>query len=181
MAYLLRFLIFLMLAGIALTASSALGWLSFSFSHIELAIPAFIYVIFIQAFVMFYFIGVARLVENVHNVLHSEDNLGELFEVPPQDIAPYQKRVIRFVHASTLCKRQTIPWTILMLALGTIGFLLGAAHDTGMVSKTTHSGVVYGFISAMLIGFYRQWVYLGKSHKLLREIKGLFNISRDSM
>ncbi|MFA5582874.1 MAG: hypothetical protein WDA09_01565 [Bacteriovoracaceae bacterium] len=181
MAHLLRFLLLLMLCGILLTTFVALGWINLEFSHIQLAIPSFIYVIFIQAFVMFYFIGVARLVENVWNVLHSEGNLGELFEEPPTDLEPYKKKVARFVHETQLSKRQTIPWTMLMLALGTIGFLLGGAHDTGMVPKTVHSGVAYGFIVAMLIGFFRQWYYLGKSHKLLRDIKGLFGISDDAM
>jgi hypothetical protein len=57
MAYLLRFLIVVMVLGIALTTSVALGWVDFGLGHIKLAIPTFMYVIFIQAFVMFYFIG----------------------------------------------------------------------------------------------------------------------------
>jgi hypothetical protein len=70
---------------------------------------------------------------------------------------------------------------MLMLVLGTIAFLLGGAHDTGMVQKIVHSGVAYGFLASMLIGFIRQWFYLGKSHQLLGEIKALFGLSRDSM
>lgn len=181
MAYLLRFLLVIMVLGIALTASVALGWIDINFGHIQLAIPTFMYVIFIQAFVMFYFIGVARLVENVWNALNSEANLSELFDEPPQDLEPYKKKVARYVHESQLCKRQTIPWTMLMLILGTIAFLLGGAHDTGLVRKVVHSGVAYGFIASMLIGFVRQWIYLGKSHKLLGEMKALFGISRDAM
>lgn len=181
MAYLLRFLLLVMLVAILLTTSVALGWLSFGFGHIQLAIPAFMYVIFIQAFVMFYFIGVSRLVENVWNALNSEDNLTELFDEIPSDIEPYKKKVARYVHETQLSKRQTIPWTMLMLVLGTLAFLLGGAHDTGLVKKVVHSGVAYGFIVSMLIGFVRQWFYLGKSHKLLGEIKGLFGISRDAM
>ena len=181
MAYLLRFLLLIMVLGILLTASVALGWLNINFGHIQLAIPTFMYVIFIQAFVMFYFIGVARLVENVWNALNSEANLSELFDEPPQDLEPYKKKVARYVHESQLSKRQTIPWTMLMLVLGTIAFLLGGAHDTGLVTKVVHSGCAYGFIAAMLIGFFRQWFYLGKSHILLREMKGLFGISRDAM
>lgn len=181
MAYLLRSLIVVMVAMIVLTASCALGWVMLPYSHIQTALPSFLYLIFIQAFVMFYFIGVARLVENVWSVLHSETNLHELFDEPPQDLAPYKKRVARFVHESQLCKRQTIPWTILMLVLGSIGFLLGGAHDTGLVARTVHSGVIYGFIVAMMIGFVRQWIYLGKSHVLLRELKGLFGMSSDAM
>ncbi len=181
MAYLLRFLLILMVIGIAITASVALGWLHLEFGHIHLAIPAFIYVVFIQAFVMFYFIGVSRLVENVWNALNSKGNLNELFDVPPADLEPYKKKVTRYVHESTLSKRQTIPWTMLMLILGTIAFLLGGAHDTGMVRKIVHSGVAYGFIAAMIIGFVRQWHYLGKSHVLLGEMKALFGMSRDAM
>lgn len=181
MAYLLRFLLVIMVLAILLTISVALGWLEIGFGHIQLAIPAFMYVIFIQAFVMFYFIGVSRLVENVWNALNSEGNLNELFEDIPADLEPYKKKVARYVHESQLSKRQTIPWTMLMLVLGTIAFLLGGAHDTGMVSKVVHSGVAYGFLASMAIGFVRQWYYLGKSHKLLGEIKGLFGISRDAM
>ncbi|MFP5386796.1 MAG: hypothetical protein ACLGHN_11995 [Bacteriovoracia bacterium] len=181
MAYLLRFLLLIMVLGILTTTTVALGWLDVGYGHIQLAIPTFMYVIFIQAFVMFYFIGVARLVENVWNALNSEENLSELFEESPPDLEPYKKKVARYVHESQLSKRQTIPWTMLMLVLGTIAFLLGGAHDTGLVSKVVHSGVAYGFLASMFIGFVRQWYYLGKSHKLLGEMKGLFGISRDAM
>lgn len=182
MAYLLRFLLIVMIIGIALTAGVALGWFDvMNYGHIQLAIPTFIFVIFIQAFVMFYFIGVSRLVENVWNALNSQGNLTELFDNPPMDLEPYKKKVARFVHETTLSKRQTIPWTILMLVLGTIAFLLGGAHDTGLVTKVIHSGVAYGFFAAMGIGFVRQWHYLGKSHNLLGELKALFGISRDAM
>jgi hypothetical protein len=181
MAYLLRFLLVVMIIAVMLTATVAFGWIYFGFGHIQLAIPAFMYVIFIQAFVMFYFIGVARLIENVWNALNCEDNLSELFEEIPEDLEPYKKKVARYVHESQLSKRQTIPWTMLMLILGTIAFLLGGAHDTGLVTKVVHSGVAYGFFVAMFIGFARQWHYLGKSHKLLGEIKALFGISRDAM
>lgn len=181
MAHLLRFLLLIMVLGISLTAMVALGWFDVGYGHIQLAIPTFMYVIFIQAFVMFYFIGVSRLVENVWNALHSEGNLTELFDEPPADLEPYKKKVSRYVHESTLSKRQTIPWTMLMLILGTLAFLLGGAHDTGMVTKVVHSGVAFGFLAAMLIGFVRQWFYLGKSHILLGEMKGLFGMSRDAM
>lgn len=182
MAHVLRFLLILMVGGIVLTVCVAFGWVHVgNFGHIQLAIPAFLYVVFIQAFVMFYFIGVARLVENVWNALNSPANLGELFDEAPQDLEPYKKKVTRYIHESQLSKRQTIPWTMLMLILGTIGFLLGGAHDTGMVSKVVHSGVAYGFLAAMLIGFVRQWYYLGKSHLLLGEMKSLFGMSRDAM
>lgn len=181
MAHLLRFLLLLMVASVTLTILVARGHVSIEFGHIQLAIPTFMYVMFIQAFVMFYFIGVARLVENVWNTLNSQENLNELFDEAPADLEPYKKKVARYVHESQLSKRQTIPWTMLMLILGSLGFLLGGAHDTGLVPKVVHAGVAYGFFAAMAIGFVRQWFYLGKSHKLLGEMKGLFGISRDAM
>lgn len=181
MAYLLRFLLVVMVAGVLTTTTVALGWFDFGYGHIQLSIPTFMYVIFIQAFVMFYFIGVSRLVENVWNALNSQGNLNELFEDIPADLEPYKKKVARYVHESQLSKRQTIPWTMLMLVLGTIAFLLGGAHDTGLVEKVVHSGVAYGFIASMIIGFFRQWYYLGKSHVLLGEMKSLFGMSRDAM
>jgi ABC-type multidrug transport system fused ATPase/permease subunit len=182
MAYLLRTLILLMLASIALTTSLAMGWVHIEkFGHIKVAIPSFIFTVFAQAFVMFYFIGVARLVENVRTILTSGQSLDELFEKAPADLKPYREKVQRFHHEAELCKRQTIPWTMLMLVLGMIAFFLGGAHDTGMVAKHVHSGVVYGFAAAMIIGFFRQWYYLGKSHKLLRELKTLFQIPDGQM
>lgn len=176
MAYLLRSLIVIMVLALLFTTLLAHGFTHFSLSHIKFAIPSYLYTIFAQAFVMFYFIGVARLVENIDNILQSKTNLGELFEIPPQDLTPYRKKVDRFVYESKLAKRQTIPWTILMLILGMLAFLLGGAHDTHLVEKTTHSGVTYGFLVAMLIGFFRQWHYLGKIHLLLRKVKALFSI-----
>lgn len=176
MAYLLRGLILLMVLGIGLTMSLAHGWIHLSMSHIHVAIPAFIYTIFAQAFVMFYFIGVARLVKNVHHIIHTRENMEELFDNPPADLTPYIKKVDQWHRDAERSKRQTIPWTMLMLILGMIAFLLGGAHDTKLVEKTTHSGVAYGFIAAMLIGFVRQWYYLGKAHVLLRRLKAQFEI-----
>jgi hydrogenase/urease accessory protein HupE len=181
MAYLLRTLIFLMILSIILTALLALKIVHLPFSHIQIAIPAFIYTIFAQAFVMFYFIGVSRLTNNVYVIVSSGTNLNELFDTPPEDLAPYIEKTKKFVEDSDRCKRQTIPWTILMLILGMIAFLLGGAHDTGLVQKTTHSGVVLGFMIAMTIGFFRQWYYLGKSHQLLRKLKTLYGIANAQM
>jgi len=181
MAYLLRTLIVLMIGGILLTAMLALKLITLPFGHIQVAIPAFIYTIFAQAFVMFYFIGVARLTNNVYSIVSSGTNLKELFEVPPEDLTPYIEKTKKFVEEADRCKRQTIPWTILMLILGMIAFLLGGAHDTGVVQKTTHSGVVLGFFIAMTIGFFRQWYYLGKSHVLLRKLKTLYGIADAQM
>lgn len=170
-----------MVVGIGLTMALAHGWVVMELSHIHAAIPAFIYTIFAQAFVMFYFIGVARLVKNVHHILHTEENMEELFDQAPEDLSPYIKKVDQWHRDAERGKRQTIPWTMLMLILGMIAFLLGGAHDTNLVEKTTHSGVVYGFIAAMLIGFFRQWYYLGKSHVLLRKLKAQFEIPDASM
>lgn len=181
MAHLLRSLIVLMIASILVTSLLAYKLITMNVSHIQLAIPAFIFTIFAQAFVMFYFIGVARLATNVYLIVNSKTNLHELFDNPPEDLTPYLTQTKKFVEDAELCKRQTIPWTILMLILGMIAFLLGGAHDTGLVSKTTHSGVVLGFFIAMSIGFYRQWHYLGKSHILLRKLKNLYEIPAGSM
>ncbi len=181
MIYLLRGLLLLMMASIILTTILALKLVAFPFSHIQIAIPAFIFTIFTQAFVMFYFIGVARLTINVYNILNSETNLKELFDTPPEDLEPYISQTKKLVEDAERSKRQTIPWTILMLLLGMIAFLLGGAHDTGLVQKTTHSGVVLGFFASMTIGFFRQWYYLGKSHLLLRKLKSLYEIPDGSM
>lgn len=181
MAYLLRALILLMIIGMSTTLMAAKGWVQLPLGHIQLAIPSFIYTIFAQAFVMFYFIGIARLTKNVHLILNSGTNLKELFEDPPNDLGPYTKKVEKFVQDSELAKRQTIPWTMLMLVLGMIAFLLGGAHDTGLVQKHIHSGVVYGFFAAMFIGFIRQWYYLKKGHILLRKLKALFQIPDGQM
>ena len=181
MAYLLRILIILMILGIFLTVALAFKVITLSLGHIQVAIPTFIYTIFAQAFVMFYFIGVSRLTNNVYLVLHEQKNLKELFDDPPEDLTPYKKKVFQFTQEATRGKRQTIPWTMLILTLGTLGFLLGGAHDTGVVSKTTHIGVVYGFLAASIIGFFRQWHYLGKAHILLRKLKTLFSLPDNSM
>lgn len=180
MAFLLRFLNFLMVTSIVLTAGVALGWFEVGYSHIQLAIVSFIYTIFSQAFTMFYFIGVDKLMKSIYTALQ-EGNLGELFDDPPEDLSPYIKKTYKFAMDSERCKRQTIPWTILMLVLGSIAFLLGGAHDTGLVSKIIHSGVVYGFMMAMFIGFVRQWYYLKISHFSLRKIKSLYEIPDGQM
>lgn len=177
MAYLLRGLILIMVLGIVLTLLLALQLIELPLGHIQVAIPAFIYTIFAQAFVMFYFIGVARLVSNVYSILQSGGhNLKELFDNPPDNLEPYITKVGRFHYDAQLGKRQTVPWSIMMLVLGMVAFLLGGAHDTGLVSRNVHAGVVYGFTVAMLIGFVRQWYYLKRAHILLRKIKALFMI-----
>jgi ABC-type multidrug transport system fused ATPase/permease subunit len=180
-AYLLRLLIVLMVGAMFFTTALALGWVNFHLGHIAVSIPAYLYTLFAQAFVMFYFIGVARLVGNVHMIVHSGSNLHELFENPPEDLTPYRKQINRYQYEADTCKRQTVPWSILIIVLGMLAFLLGGAYDTALVSRATHSGVVYGFLVAMTIGFFRQWYYLGKSHLLLRKLKTLFDIPDAAM
>ena len=181
MAYLLRTLLALMFIGLVLTFGQAQDYFSLPWNHIQLSIVALLFVIFVQAFVMFYFIGVSRLTQNVWNILNGKGDLVELFENPPEDLDPYLQKVRKFVQDSTVCKRQTLPWTMLILTLGSVAFLLGGAHDTGLVSKTTHVGLVYGFFASVVIGLARQWYYLGKGHLLLRQLKTLFGIAHNRM
>ena len=182
MAYLLRALILIMITGLLIVILSALGKIHFfELDHLRLAMPFFIYVIFAQAFVMFYFIGVSRLTLNIWNILNTKENLNDLFDTPPADLNPYIKKTKKFAQDSNTFKRQTIPWTMLILCLGTFAFLAGGAHDTGLVEKHIHSGLVYGFSAAVLIGFFRQWIFLGRAHHHLRKIKALYMISDQSM
>jgi hypothetical protein len=106
MAYLLRTLIVLMVASVLLTALLALKMITLPFGHIQVAIPTFIYTIFAQAFVMFYFIGVARLTNNVYAIVSSGANLHELFDHPPEDLSPYIEKTKKFVEDADRCKRQ---------------------------------------------------------------------------
>ncbi|MDA8792695.1 hypothetical protein N9N67_05585 [Bacteriovoracaceae bacterium] len=181
MGYLLRLLNCLMLGIVVLTILAALGYVNLEFNHVQLALPTIILTIFIQAFIMFYFIGVSRLTQKVQHSFHEEIQDQENQEIPDDDKTFYEKKLIHFVHVSTVSKRQVIPWVMIILTLGIIGLFLGAAHDTGMVAKTTHSGVVLGFFAALIIGFVKQWIYLKKAHLLLREIKSLFSIPDQSM
>ena len=171
-----------MLFGLGIVLCSAHGInLILDIDHLKLAVPYFIYTIFTQAFIMFYFIGVSKFTNNIWNILNSKNNLKDLFVNPPSDLNPYVEKTKKFVMKSNLCKRQTIPWTMLILILGTGAFLLGGAHDTNLVDKYIHSGVAYGFTAATIIGFFRQWIYLGKSHHLLRKIKSLFMLADSQM
>lgn len=172
-----------MCAGNAATLALAWGWVELPLGHIQLSLVSFIYTIFAQALVMFYFIGVARLTENVRFRLTEKGaDPGELFEgSPPQDLEPYLRKSYQFLLDARRAKRQTIPWTMLMLALGSIAFLLGGAHHTGLVSRSAHAGVAYGFAVAMVIGLFRQWHYLGRGNRLLRKLKGLFELPDGQM
>ncbi|GAB4411587.1 MAG: hypothetical protein OHK0056_15710 [Bacteriovoracaceae bacterium] len=181
MANLLRSLLIIMLVVVGMTVFMGLRWIDINMDHRQFAIMSYLFTLFVQAFVMFYFIGISRLVKNVYEILHSEKDLDQLFDENPGDLAPYKEKTIRFVQDSDRFKRQTIPWTMLMIILGAIAFLLGGAYDTHVVEKTTHSGVAYGFVFAMLIGFFRQWYFLGKGHILLRKLKYLFSIPDGQM
>ena len=182
MAYLLKLLLLIMFAALVLTLLSAHRVITLPWEHITIAMPAFIYTIFTQTLVMFYFIGTARLTRNVEHALQQGLHLKDLFEKqPPEDLSEYKKTVTRLGHQATVSKRRTIPWTMLILTLGSIAFLLGAAYDTDLVEKTTHSGVSYGFFAAMVLGTIRQWHFLSKNHLLLRKLKALFGIPRSSM
>ena len=125
-------------------------------------IPYFYFAIFVQAFTMFIFIGVGRFTKNIYEIISIAKDSMRLFEEIPENFKKYEDKVKKFFFDSETFKRQTIPWTMLMLTLGTIAFLLGGAHDTCLVEMHVHSGVAYGFAGASLIGFVRQWVYLEK-------------------
>lgn len=183
MAVLLRTLLVFMILGLLLTTASAHRMFNLQIDHIMLSIFIFLYTIFVQAFIMFYFIGVSRLVQNIVDLLleSKSENLQKLFDNPPRDLAPYVKKSRRSLDRVQRYKRKNIPWTMLILTLGTIAFLLGGAHDTNLVSRSTHAGVVYGFLMAVLIGSYKAWHLLQKCHLSLRELKILFEIPIQKM
>lgn len=179
---LLRLLLLLSFITFWYIVAVAYGKMPSEFGHIGLSIPFIMFLIFSQAFIMFYFIGISRLVENVLNVLNSKQQLETLFDEPfPKDLTPYRKDVNRLHYQTSLCKRQTIPWTALILILGIVAFLFGGAFHTGQVSRMVHVGLILGFAIAFSFGFYKQWTYLGRANKYLRELKNLFNLSHDTM
>lgn len=181
MAYLLRGIIFINLVGIFVTALKGFNLINISLNHIQLALFSFTFLIFAEAFVMFYFIGVSRFVNNIAGILGTETNLDELFDQPPQDLTPYSKETAQHQIQTTLYKRKVIAWTMLTIILGMLAFFLGAAFDTGHVDRTIHSGVVYGFAVALLISSFHQWKFLKKNHLILRKIKALFSIPDHTM
>ena len=75
MAYLLRTLNIIMLIGILVTTLLGKHLIEIPYGHIQIAIPAFLLAIFVQAFVMFYFIGTARMVDNIVMILHRKASL----------------------------------------------------------------------------------------------------------
>ena len=99
MAYLLRLLLTSAVTFILVVILAAKNILPIDYSHISLAIPAFLCLIFIQAFVMFYFIGVSRLANNIHNTLEREHELEKLFDEVPSDLKAYKKKSEQFVYS----------------------------------------------------------------------------------
>ena len=182
MAYLLRVIMALTYLGLLFIICAAMQWLPVSLNHIKMAIPFFIFMIFEQAFVMFFFIGVSRLTVNVYNSLESKDFDSIGIEATSDEVlANLLEKSRTFVHNSNLSKRKVIPWTMLTLTLGTFAFLLGGAHDTGLVAKHIHSGVVLGFVIAATLSTIFQWRYLGKIHLLLRKLKTTFSLPDHQM
>lgn len=184
MAYILRLLIVILIPLIVSVGATGAGYIQIAYPHILLAIPAYLATLFIQAFVMFFFIGVHKLTTNVFNTVQSgkPEDLHQIFEGPlPSDFGEYLKKTKQLWYQSQQIKRQTVPWAILIIVLGMITFLIGGAYDTGVVSKPIHSGLAYSFTITLFIGVYYQWVCLGKAHKLLRKLKTLYQIPDHQM
>lgn len=191
MAYLLRALLIVMVAGLVVTSLSPYHHQVFSlfhFGHISMAIITFLMLLFIQAFVMFYFIGVHRLTNNIEQLLAGgPEDLNELFtieqkvELTQLDLDPYKKKIAQYAYKTRMAKRKAIPWTMMMITLGMMTFLLGAAFDTGMVSREIHKGLAIGLWASVLIGVTHQWILLGHSYQWLRQIKGMFSLPDLSM
>jgi hypothetical protein len=182
MAYFLRVIMALTYLALLFIIASAMNWLPLSFNHIKIAVPFFIFMIFEQAFVMFFFIGVYRLTVNVYQSLETR-NFEELGIAPVDEanLASLTDKAKTYLQSSNLSKRKIIPWTMLTLTLGTFAFLLGGAHDTGLVAKHVHSGVVLGFVIAASLSSFFQWRYLGKIHLLLRKLKSTFDLPDHQM
>lgn len=185
MAYFLRILLIFMVSGLLITSLSP--YHPVLFGHISVAIITFLMLLFIQAFVMFYFIGVNRLMNNIEVLLTTGgQDLKELFgDIPqeeiPEDLEPYKKKIQQYNYKSKMAKRKTIPWTMMMITLGMMTFMLGAAYDTGMVSREIHKGLAIGLWASVIIGVTHQWILLGQSYHWLRQIKGLFSLSNFRM
>lgn len=182
MAHLLRLMLIIKFGLMILTILLAKHLINIDYSHIKLAIPGYLFVIMVQALVMFYFIGVSKMISETSELMEQEgEKAKELFETPPEDIIPYRNKVSQFSYQTTLYKRKTIPWTMLIIILGMLAFLMGGAYDTGMVKKETHEGLAYGFLLALILGTTHQWFLLGKAHKILREFKAMFSMSNSQM
>jgi hypothetical protein len=181
MAYLLRALLCVITSAMIILFASAKGWIEVPFGHIKLSIPVFLVVMFTQTFVMFFFIGISRMVQNIHNILHGKTDLDQLFDNPPEDLTPYMKKITRFRYKADTFKRKIVPWVILSIVLGTFTFLMGGAYDTGAVSRNTHLGLSYGFIFTLTMGIISEWRYLKQAHILLRQVKSTFELEDHAM
>jgi hypothetical protein len=177
MSKFLQGLLTVMFTFILLTILKGYHFLDFlHWNHITLAIPTLILVIFVQAFVMHFFIGIHHYIENIKNCVSSEENIKKYFDNPPNDLTPYIKLIDQLYSQSQQNKRQVIPWCILLILLSMAAFLLGGAHDTGLVVKEVHAGVALGFFVASLLAFFSQWHFLNKSNMLLRKAKSIFSL-----
>jgi len=187
MSYLLQFLLLAITLLGWLTAGIAFGFLPYFIeSHILLSIPFVIGLIFVMAFVMFYFIGVRQLIVNVLQSLQSSnrDQLVEYFEHKesiPKDLTPYLSKLNRYYYIANQAKRRSIPWCILILILGILGFLLGAAHHTNVVDKSIHVGVVLGYLTASTLGCAWMIKNLRDANRTLRSMKELFGLKSHQM
>lgn len=188
MSYLLQVLLLAITVSGWFIAAGAFGWIPSGdhLSHILWAVPFVIMLIFINAFVMFYFIGVKQLVVNiVHNLQNPKpEQLAEYFagsEHVPQDLTPYLSKLNRFYYVVNQAKRKSIPWCMLTLTLGILAFLLGAAHHTLVVNKSVHVGVVIGYLVASTLGCYWMLKHLRASHQTLRALKSLFGLESHRM
>jgi hypothetical protein len=155
-------------------------------SHIILSIPFIIGLIFVLAFVMFYFIGVRQLMVNVMQGLQGakREQLAEYFEGEaqiPSDLTPYLSKLNRFYYLANQAKRKSIPWCILILILGILSFLLGAAHHTNVVDKSIHAGVVLGYLTASTLGCIWMIKHLRTANQSLRDMKSLFGLKSHQM
>lgn len=141
---LLRLLLLLSFITFWYIVAVAYGKMPSEFGHIALSIPFIMFLIFSQAFIMFYFIGIHRLVENVLNVLNSKQQLDTLFDAPfPEDLTPYRKDVNRLHYQTNLCKRQTIPWTELMLDSWNHSFFIWWSFSYGTSQSMVHLGLLW--------------------------------------
>ncbi|MDH4467834.1 MAG: hypothetical protein QE271_07235 [Bacteriovoracaceae bacterium] len=187
MSFLLQFLLSLITFFGWFTAAVAYGLVPTTLSHILLAVPFVIVLIFVLAFVMFYFMGVRQLVVNVMHGLQTSnrEQLGQFFscsdEEIPKDLTPYLSKLNRFYYVVNQAKRKSIPWCILILILGILAFLLGAAHHTQVVDKSIHLGVVIGYLVASTLGWVWMMKYLREANKTLRQVKELFGLKSNQM
>lgn len=167
---------------LVLTFARGLGVEIFvNYSHIILALTSFIYFIFAEAFILFYLIGVGRMVENIKEKLAKGD-LSDLVEEGQEvDLVLYRKKMVIFEQKIKNIKSRNVPWTILTLFLGSICFLSGGAFDTALIERTTHLGLGIGFGVSLLISYFWHTTGIIQADRLLSNLKEIFSLSRNSM